>query len=525
MAPSTWFRIGCWSFVGGTAIGLFFDMSLGSVLLIAAMGISGAFVCSFLVRKWSLRRAFSVGLFLFGVCTLGWNRASIERQYWNMLSELVSIMQMGEVVRDPVVKDRSVDVVVSADQCDGPCPDALVLVSLPPFSEVHLGDRIETSCPLTRPERFSPDFDYPMYLAKDGIGYECRFPKTWSVADHPSSTFRSAISRLRDFLERGVERSTPEPEAGLLAGLLLGGDARLPENIREEFSRTGLSHIVAVSGYNVTMIAAISLGVLVTFGLWRQKAYWAAIVSIGVFTVLVGAPSSATRALIMAGLALSATRIGRMADPQNAVLAAAVGMLFFNPFLLRYDIGFQLSFLATIGILVVAPLLLVSFRFGDILATTIAAELFVLPVILFNFHAFPTMSLVANLLVLPAVPFAMLFGFVGMIAGAAFPIVATGIGFPGFLLARYILFVVEHLSSISFASISLSSFGVGLMLVWYAVLFSVFFFLRRLGWFDRVNRMIHCSEKQSVFNKSFVFRRTFSRHKRDIGSDRDEEKL
>lgn len=512
MVPSAWFRIGCWSFVGGTAIGLFFDMSLGSVLLIAAMGISGAFVFSFIVRKWSLWRVFSVAFFLFGIFALGWNRSSIERQYWSTLPETVSVMRGGTVIRDPVLKDRSVDVVASADRCDGSCPDAFILVSLPPFSDVRLGDRIEASCLLARPKSSSSDFEYPMYLAKDGIGYECRFPKEWLVREHSSNTIRSGISYVRDSLELGARLSMPEPESGLLAGLLLGGDARLPRNIRDEFSRTGLSHIVAVSGYNVTMIAVILMGLLVVFGLWRQEAYWVAFFGLVFFTVLVGAPSSATRALIMAGLALSAKRIGRVANPQNVVLSAAVGMLFLNPLLLRYDIGFQLSFLATIGILVVAPLLLVSFRFGDILATTVAAELFVLPIILMNFHAFPVVSLLANLLVLPVVPFAMLFGFVGMIIGVVFPVAATIVGFPGFLCARYILFVIDYLSQFPFASLSVPSFGVGFSCVWYAVLFGILFFLKRRGWFDRANRIID-NEQRTVLDKNFVSRPTFFRKK------------
>lgn len=512
MVPSTWFRIGCWSFLGGTAIGLFFDVSLGGILLMVSVGIAGVSVFLAAVRERTFGRILLVLFISLGTLCFGWERASSELRYWQTPPENDVVMREGIADRDPVVKDRSVNVVVRATWCDGACPDSLVLVSLPPFSNIHQGDRFDIVCPLVRPKNFSEDFNYSLYLAKEGVGYECRFPKEWTVVAHSSGTLRGGISRVRDWLERGAQRASPEPESGLLSGLVLGGDARLPMNIRDEFSRTGLSHIVAVSGYNVTILAAILLGALVVFGLWRQKAYWGAILGIILFTLLVGSPASATRALIMAGLALSATRVGRMADPQNAVLAAAAGMLLVNPLLLRYDIGFQLSFLATIGILLVAPLLLVSFRFGDILATTVAAELFVLPIILLNFHMLPVLSLLANMLVLPAVPFAMFFGFIGMICGAVFPIAATVVGFPGFLFARYILFVIDHLSRFSFASIPVLSFGVELALVWYTVLLSALFFLKQRGWFDRANRIID-NKQRTVLDKNFVYRPTFFRKK------------
>jgi len=251
------------------------------------------------------------------------------------------------------------------------------------------------------------------------------------------------------------------------------------KKIQDEFSRTGLSHIVAVSGYNVSMIAVLLMSTLIVCGLYRQQAFWGALLGIGLFTLLVGAPASAVRAAIMAAVALLATRLGRLGNPTNAILCAACVMLCANPLLLRYDIGFQLSFAATIGIFLFTPFALLSLRLGDVMATTVAAELFVLPIILFHFHAVPTLSLFANMLVLPLVPLSMLLGSLAGVLAMLFPMGAAVFGFPAFLVSHSILAIVHFFAARSFASVVVLNFGLGAVVAWYVFLFVTWFFLRR----------------------------------------------
>lgn len=462
--------------IGGTAVGLFFSWSLGVMF-----GVVSALVAVATVWFSGRRLQFFVfGIFFLSVFSAAWIRSAHSVSYWDALPAFQGMLTSAVVVKEPRQTEGSKQVTLVARACEGfPCPESRVLGIFPAFSDIHEGDVLSVSCRLERPERFSPDIDYPKILAKDGIGYVCRFPREWSRERVESGVFVSFIRSMRLGIEEGLERALPDPEAGLVTGLLVGGDDRMPKYVTEEFSRTGLSHIVAVSGYNVTLVAVLFMNVLIFFGLYRQQAFWGAILGIGIFTILVGSPASAVRAAIMATVALLATRMGRLGNPVNAILFAACAMLLINPLLLRYDIGFQLSFAATIGIFSIAPLALSSLRMNDIAATTLAAEISVLPIILFHFHALPILSFPANILVLPLVPIAMISGVFAVLGSFLVPVLAVCFGFPAFLVTNVMLGIIHFFSEMPIASMSVSDFGIEWVVVWYTVLGAVVFRARR----------------------------------------------
>lgn len=478
MLPYRVFRIGILSFIGGTASGLFFSWSVGWTFLGVSLGVAViASWCSFDVRF----RVFLVFLGGVAVFSWAWFRANDMVSAWRTFPETQSILREGVIVREPESKDQSKQAVLRPISCsESPaCPETFVLGIFPLFADIGEGDRLSIVCPLDRPERFSPDIDFPMILAKDGIGYVCRFPREWAVIGVSETTFRSYIRKMREAFESGIHRAIPEPESGLVAGLLLGGDDRLPKTVQDQFSRTGLSHIVAVSGYNVSIVAALLMGIFIVVGLYRQQAFWGALLGIGCFTVLAGAPASAVRAAIMASVGLLSVRIGRVGSSMDAIIFSGSVMLLSNPLLLRYDIGFQLSFLATIGIVSLAPLAFLSIRLGDILATTLAAEVFILPILLFHFHALPVFSLPANILVLPLVPIAMLLGAIATVSGMIVPWAAPVLGFPAFFVSRSILSAVGWISEYEIASMEVPRFGFLSVVLWYMALSCAVFFLRR----------------------------------------------
>ena len=126
-------------------------------------------------------------------------------------------------------------------------------------------------------------------------------------------------------------RLIPAPQSGLLIGLLLGGDGQLPKTVQDNFSKTGMTHIVAVSGYNVTIIAEYLMLFFLFLGLWRRQAFWVSILGIFLFVLMVGFPSSAVRAGVMGMLLLWAMKNGRLANSQNAIVFSAAVMLLINP--------------------------------------------------------------------------------------------------------------------------------------------------------------------------------------------------
>ena len=466
MTASRAFRTGMVCSIGGTGVGLFFSWSIGVALFACSIIVAVAIV-------WFPNRSFvaNIGLAIFGALFIGsWLRAANTVSWWERLSPTSASLERAMVVGLVEQKENSKQAILQPISCGVLlCPPTYVLGNFPTFSDIADGDILTLSCALEKPERFIDSFDYPKVLAKDGIGFVCRFPKRWHKESTDKGIFASLVRTVRVSVERTIARAIPEPEAGLILGLIVGGDGRLPKEVQERFSRTGLSHIVAVSGYNISIIALLCMDLFVFLGLYRQKALWGALLGVFFFTVLVGDPASAVRAAIMVSVALLATQMGRVGNPINGILFAAAIMLFVNPFLLRYDIGFQLSFAATLGIFLVTPFALMSVRMGDIVATTLAAELFVLPIILFHFHALPTLSLLANLLVLPLVPLAMMLGSFAFLGAAAVPSMSVVFGFPAFLVSHAILFIIRFFSVQHFASVSIQYFPLWMVALWYGI--------------------------------------------------------
>ncbi len=471
MVASVAFRIILGFLIGGIIFGLFFSFSIWIVCVVCAMAIA------FLVASTPRWGVVMLAATVMSMCSWWYSARVVAR--WQALSLSETILTRAEVIREVVTKERSQQVALRSIECDGGmCPQELVLGVFSLSSEVEMGDILNLSCPMERPERFAPEFDYPMFLAKDGIGFVCRFPRDWKVDGQTENVARVFFHALRSWFEEGIYRAIPEPEAGFIAGILVGGDDRLPERVQSDFSRTGISHIVAVSGYNVSIVAAIIMGVCILMGLYRQQAFWLAVGGIVVFTVVVGAPSSAVRAAIMGITALVAMRVGRLGSPINAILLCACVMLLENPLLFRYDIGFQLSFAATLGIVLFSPIAFGSFALSDILITTIAAELFILPIALYYFHAMPTLSLFANMLILPLVPVGMLLGSVAVVISSVLPSIATLVGFPAFLIARTIFVIVDFFAQWEYISFSVPNFGMTAVIVWYVVVFLGIAFLQ-----------------------------------------------
>lgn len=361
-----------------------------------------------------------------------------------------------------------------------------ILVTAPIYPEYQYGDELKVNCTLKEPENFSGNFDYQMYLAKDGIYRVCDKPQATLVSRNRGNRFYSTILVIKNKFEEKLSSIFPDPEGAYLKGLLLGGSKRMTKDLADAFSRTGTSHTVAVSGYNVTIVAAFLMEAGILFGLWRQQVFSFAVIGIVLFVLMTGAPSSAVRAGIMGGLVIWAMKEGRLANSTNAILFAASAMLLINPLLLRYDAGFQLSFLATIGIVQLSPLLEKIFwrrrapkLIQETIILTMAAIIFVLPVILNSFEKLPLVSPIANLLILPAIPAIMLGGFAAGMAGFIFVPLGKLIGFLPYLLLKVELLIVQGLANLPWASVEVKNFGWMYISVYYLVLAGALFLYKR----------------------------------------------
>lgn len=398
------------------------------------------------------------------------------------------------IVREPEMKGKYQNLVVSTKD------NEKYLIKTGIFPEYNYGDVLNVKCKLEIPKNIkrgpsassdlksdsaqdeSSGFDYKMYLAKDEIFYLCNNPEIVSLGRNEGNKFYAIILKIKNKLNEKIMHLMPSPQSGLLSGLLIGGSDLLSKDYQNYFSLTGTTHIVAVSGYNVTIVAEYLMILGIFIGLWRQQAFWFAAIGIILFVILTGMPSSAVRAGVMGILLIWAMKNGRLANAQNAILFAAGIMLLANPLSLRWDVGFQLSFLATLGIVYIYPIfqdLIIKWTDArsvptilEILLLTLAAQVFVLPILMVNFGKLSLVSPLANVLVLPIIPLTMLIGFLAIICSFVIPPIGQIFAWMAFLPLKYETMAIKYLASWKYASVEIKEFPWWAVVLWYIILLS-----------------------------------------------------
>ncbi|MDO8443772.1 MAG: ComEC/Rec2 family competence protein [Candidatus Azambacteria bacterium] len=459
MKKSKIFALILTSFVGG--------IFLYSITKTPPLIIGGVFVmalCILVNAFLSARGGSALGgknKIIFGVCILFvglglWRSIEVfsrsdEAAAKNFPKE--KIVFSGKVIEEP---DRRTDFsqYVVENEAYG-----RVLVKTDLYPEYFYGDNLKLNGKISTPES-SADFDYKTYLAKDGIFLISKYPGITLIERPARQDFYGSLLNVKKSFIETINKLFPEPLASFLAALLVGAKKTLPADLTDAFNRTGTSHIVAISGYNISIISAMLLNLLGYLFLPRKFIFWLVGVVLVLFTLIAGAEASVVRAAIMGGLLILAKREGRNYRLTNAIIFAGAAMLFFNPYLLRYDAGFQLSFLATFGLVYLVPYFekwfsrlpnFLSFR--DNLAATLSAQAMTLPIIFFSFGRVSLIAPLANVLILPFIPLTMLFGFLAGIAGFISLGLAYVFVFPTWFLLSFQIWLIKLLSLLPFASI------------------------------------------------------------------------
>ena len=362
------------------------------------------------------------------------------------------------------------------------------LITLPADTKYRYGDQVQVSGSLLLPYAIpGSTFDYPASLARKGVFAVMMNPKIEVVA-FPRGTLESVVVGIyrgiygaRDVFVASIDRALPEPHGAFVAGVLIGSRSQLSDAIKQFFARTSTSHIIAVSGYNITIIAEVVALILLAF-MPRSWAFWFTLGALFVFMILTGAQASVIRATIMGVAGLLARHVGRLNTSSHTLALAAGIMVALDPTIVRYDVGFQLSFMATVGILFVAPLLEVRLPWlarqgivGEIFIMTVSAQLCVVPILIYYFKNISLVSLPANLIILPLVPYVMLLGFAAGLGGLLLPVLGQLIGYGTSLVSAAILNVIHFFAAIPWAAVSVD-------VSWYTVLAS-YFLLGIIYWY------------------------------------------
>lgn len=457
----------------------------GDVLVILGMISIIVLMCLIAVRKGEVSRAVMIAVVSCSFFT-GFIRSSLAGIHDHALDGRVgkSATVAGIICAEPERKD------VTQRFCFAPddSPDR-IMVSSDRYPEYRYGDRLSITAKLELPENFltyesGPEFDYVSYLAKDDIRYVMKKPKVRLMERGKGSAVVSALISIKGAFMGNINRSMPEPHASLVAGLLLGEKGSLPQDVNDDFRRSGLTHILVLSGSNVSVVAE-NLVRAFSF-LPRALGQGMGAVSIVLFAIMTGASSTTVRASLMALVVILARGVGRRYDVVRALSLAAFAMVMQNPRILAFDIGFQLSFLATLALIYVSPIVtgwlaFVPERFGlrEILVTTVATQIFTLPFTLYAMGEISIISLITNVLVLPCVSWAMLGGFMVGTFGFMHPIFAWPAMMATSVLVSYMMEVVGFFGPLPFAAIRLSIGGPLLVVVYSFYIFFIWRWRRR----------------------------------------------
>ncbi len=418
--------------LAGTAVGILGqDAGTQAVQLVPPLAVGGAVLLSgaAVIRR---RLPFAAGMLLLAAAAGAWRGGATTLPIGpDSVSGMIGegrLSVSGRVAEEPRPRGERQqlvldDLVLAAQGSEPRQVRGRLLTWLPRAVTASAGNRLSFEGELETPRDFE-GFAYREYLARQGIGAVSSAFRAEAVAGS-GGPLADPLSGLRGTLLRGLNAVVPEPEAALGAGILLGVRAGIAPEVSDAFATAGLTHVVAISGWNIAIVAALAGGMtrpLLRLRGGRWLAVGTACLAVTGYVLLTGASPSVMRAALMAGALVLARLGGSRAHAVGALMAAALVMLLAAPPVL-WDVGFQLSALATAGLIWFAGGL--ERLFGrwpalvrEPVALTLAAQLTTLPVILVNFERLSLVSPAANVLVMPLVPVVMACGAAAAVAGA-----------------------------------------------------------------------------------------------------------
>lgn len=343
------------------------------------------------------------------------------------------------------------------------------------------GDNLNIECRLAQPQAFE-DFAYDRYLARYGVLSLCQNAQLQLIQSGQGNPVYQQLYVLRDNLVLRVRALWPEPAAGLIAGILLGLQDDLFDDISVAFRTTGTVHILVVSGMHVVIIANV-LASITQRWCSRRQVFIITGLGLAAFAIITGLAASVIRAALMGLLPLLASVLGRKRVTHYGLALVASSIVAYNPYILLHDVGFQLSFLATIGIIYFQDwtqrwcrYIPNWFSLRETLSTTFAAMITTTPLLVQIFGTFSLVAPLANIVVVP-VSNLILFGGVGVLLLAIIsgPL-ANYFAFALWQIIQWLLQYVYYLSAWPHASLQniilphyifkLSYLSLSLMIIW-----------------------------------------------------------
>ncbi len=484
--------------LSGFACGIFFrsffDLGVTFSLFFVLLGVVLILLNLFLDYK---ERVPVVNIFLAGLllASVGVGMLRVDFNDLNK-TNLVLDNRVGQKVSMKAIVDDEPDVrenntrltLLFKNDHGKSLPHEKAIVTVAHYPVFNYGDEVEIYGELQKPENFSSDdgreFDYISYLGKDDIRYEMYYPSIKFVSSGNGNFIKSILFKTKNAFISKIEKMISEPQASLLGGLVVGAKQSLGKKLQDDFRKVGLIHIIVLSGYNLTIVAEFIMASFSFLPMIFSTILGAA--GVILFALMTGGSATIVRASIMALLVMLAKATGRVSQITRTLFMAGFLMLLYNPNILVFDPSFQLSFMATLGLILVVPVvekyfLFITDRFGlrENLVSVVATQIFVLPLILYMMGDFSIVAIFVNLLVLMFIPVTMLFGFLAGVFGFVSVFLATPLAYITYFLLSYELKIVELFSSLPFASFHISAFSAWVMFGVYGFYFLILFGLFR----------------------------------------------
>ena len=482
-------------FTLGIFISSFFKMGFSFFIFLLLLSAIIFIFGYFLTRERVKIILLALFIFSFGLGILRYEIKELKVGNDN-LSNLVGdkIILTGVITEEPAVKDKSAQLVVSGQSVAFPksdkttlCPEK-VLVSTDLFPVFKYGDLIQVEGKIEKVNNFLTDngqeFDYTGFLAKDDIFYKINFAQVKFISSGHGSFIKTKLFALKNAFINKINFLIKEPESALLNGLLLGAKNSLGEDWQNNFRQAGVSHIIALSGYNITIVAE-GIMIILSF-LPRAFSLSFGVLGILAFALMTGGTATVMRASIMALLVLLAKVTNRKYDISRALLLAGIFMLIQNPKILVFDISFQLSFLATLALILISPLIekkltfiTSKYKIRELVTATIATQIFVLPFLIYKMGLFSVFSLFSNILILPVIPPIMFLGFFSGLLGFISTFLAIPLTWFCSLLLSYVLEIIYFFSHLPFSVINIKSFPLFLVILIYGIFLMIIWRLQK----------------------------------------------
>ncbi len=492
-------KLGFYIFIAGFTSGVFlssfwkfgFSFFLFSILLSAIIFLWGKYFAEQKIPIFLI----SLSLFSFGLGVLRYEIKEVREK--DLLRELVGekVSLQGIIIDEPSIKDQSVNLKINISDINSSSttlsdlkekPKILVSTSL--FPTFSYGDLVKVEGKIARIENFKTDngrdFDYIGFLAKDDIFYSISFAQVEKISSNNDSSLKNILFKFKNYFLTKINSLIKEPESALLGGLILGAKNSLGQELQDDFRRSGVSHIVALSGYNVTIIA---FGIMVVLSfLPRFFSLSFGIIGIFLFALMTGGGATVVRASIMSILVLLSKSTHRKYDMKHALMLAGFLMLIHNPKILVFDISFQLSFLATLALIFVCPMIETRmtfiterFKLRELAVATVATQIFVLPFIIYKMGLVSVYALFTNLLILPVIPIIMFLGFAVFFLALVSPLIAWPVALLCSLLLFYMLIIINLFSHLPFSSFTINFFPKTFMIISYIMIVLGLFFIQK----------------------------------------------